>query len=305
MATLSTEFLGKKFKNPFVLASGFLGVTGWSMASAAKHGFGAVTIKSLSLAPRKGHPAPVIVEFDRGLLNAVGLSNPGVKEGVDEMVLAKKESGVPMIASVFADSVKHFADASKAVMPAKPDFLEIDVSCPNVDNEFGTPFACDPKAAYEVTRAVKKSVSVPLIVKLSPNVPHLGPIAREVEKAGADAINAINTLKGMVIQPEIKRPVLTNQFGGISGPALFPVATRCIWEAYDAVKIPIIGTGGVTTGRDAASLLMAGASVVGIGSALHFRGLDAPHIIANELLEFMEQEGYKKVQDMVGLAHER
>ncbi|MBI4360839.1 dihydroorotate dehydrogenase [Candidatus Micrarchaeota archaeon] len=304
MATLSTQFLGKKFKNPFVLASGFMGVTGLSMASAAKHGFGAVTIKSLSLQPRKGHPAPVIVEFDRGLINAVGLSNPGVKEGADELALAKKEAGVPVFASVFADTVEHFAEAAKAVSKAKPDFLEIDVSCPNVDNEFGTPFACDPKAAYDVTRAVKKAVPIPLSVKLSPNVPHLGPIARQVEKAGADAINAINTLKGMVIQPEARRPVLTNKFGGISGPALFPVATRCIYEAYQSAKIPIIGTGGVTTGRDAASHLMAGASLVGIGSALHFRGLDAAKTIGKELLEFMELEGYKKVQDMVGLAHE-
>lgn len=304
MATLSTTFLGKKFKNPFVLASGFLGVTGWSLSSAAKHGFGAVTIKSLSLEPRKGHPAPVIVEFDRGLINAVGLSNPGVKAGVDELILAKKEAGVPVIASVFADSVEHFADAAKEVCKPKPDFLEIDVSCPNVDNEFGVPFACDPKAAYDVTRAVKKSVSIPLIVKLSPNVPHLGPIAKQVEKAGADALNCINTLKGMVIQPEARRPVLTNKFGGISGPALFPVATRCIYEAFDAVKIPIIGTGGVTTGKDAASHFMAGASLVGVGSALHFRGLDAAKVIAQELLEFMEREGYKKVSDMVGLAHD-
>src|SRR3989338_131998 len=194
---LSTYFLGKKFPNPTVLASGFMGVTGRSMASAAKHGFGAATIKSLSLQPRKGHPAPVIVEFDKGLLNAVGLSNPGVEFGVDELKVAKKEAGVPVIASVFADTVENFAKAAHAVMPAKPDFLEIDISCPNVDNEFGVPFACDPKAAHEVTKAVKKVISVPLIVKLSPNVAHLGPVALQVQRAGADALDCINTLRGM------------------------------------------------------------------------------------------------------------
>ncbi len=301
---LSTTFLSKRMQNPTVLASGFMGVTGLSLASAAKHGYGAVTIKSLSLQPRKGHAAPVVVEFDKGLINAVGLSNPGVEFGVDELKVAKKEAGVPVIASVFADTIENFAKAAAAVMPAKPDMLEIDISCPNVDNEFGVPFACDPKAAFAVTKAVKAVVNVPLIVKLSPNVANVGPIAMEVKKAGADALDCINTLKGMVIQPEARRPVLTNRFGGISGPALFPVATRCIFEAYAATKMPIIGTGGVTTGRDAASHLMAGASVVGIGTALHYRGLDAPRLICEELATFMETQGYSKVKDMVGLAHQ-
>ncbi len=304
MPSLSTEFLGQTMKNPLVLASGFLGVTGWSLASAVKHGFGAVTIKSFSLQPRKGHNAPVIAEFDRGLINAVGLSNPGVEAGLDELKLARKEAGVPVIASVFADTIDNFATVAKAACAAKPDLIEVDISCPNVDNEFGLPFACDPTAAFEVTKAVKRAVSVPLIIKLSPNVANVGPIAVQVKKAGASALNCINTLKGMLIQPEIHRTVLTNKFGGISGPALFPVATRCIYEAYAATKMPIIGTGGVTSGKNAASHLMAGASVVGVGSALHFRGLNAAKQINAELLAFMDEFGYNKIQDLVGLAHE-
>jgi len=304
MVDLSNTFLGLKAPNPTVLASGFMGVTGLSLASAAAHGAGMVTIKSLSLEPRKGHKTPVIVGFDSGMLNAVGLSNPGVQNGVDELKVAKKKSGVPVIASVFADSAENFAKAAAAVMPAEPDLLEIDISCPNVDSEFGIPFAADPKAAADVTRAVKKVISVPLIVKLSPNVTAIAPIAKSVEAAGADALNCINTLKGMVIDPVARRPVLTNKFGGISGPALKPVAIRCVYECYKAVKIPIIGTGGVTTGKDAVEMMMAGASAVGVGSALYYRGLDAFKLITSEMKDWMKKEGFKSPQELVGLAHE-
>ncbi|MBI5226804.1 dihydroorotate dehydrogenase [Candidatus Micrarchaeota archaeon] len=304
MVDLSNNFLGKTAPNPTVLASGFMGVTGLSMASAAKHGAGMVTIKSLSLQPRKGHKTPVIVGFDMGMLNAVGLSNPGVEFGVEELKVAKKAAKVPVIASVFADTTENFAKAAAAVMPAQPDFLEIDISCPNVDSEFGIPFAADPKSATDVARAVKKVVgSVPLIVKLSPNVTQIVPIAKAVEAAGADALNCINTLKGMVIDPIARRPVLTNKFGGISGPALKPVAIRCVYECYGAVKIPIIGTGGVTTGQDAVEMMMAGASAVGVGSALYYRGLDAFNLIATEMKDWMKKEGFSSPKDLVGLAH--
>ncbi len=304
MVDLSISFLGKKAPNPTVLASGFMGVTGLSLASAAKHGAGMVTIKSLSLEPRKGHKTPVIVGFEGGMLNAVGLSNPGVVNGVDELRVAKKKAGVPVIASVFADSVENFAKAAAAVMPAQPDFLELDISCPNVDSEFGIPFAADVKAAADVTRACKKVIgSVPLIVKLSPNVTAIVPIAKAVESAGADALNCINTLKGMVIDPVARQPVLTNKFGGISGPALKPVAIRCVYECYKAVKIPIIGTGGVTTGKDAVEMMMAGASAVGVGSAIYYRGLDAFKLIASEMKDWMKKEGFDSPKDLVGLAH--
>lgn len=304
MVDLSNSFLGKKTPNPTVLASGFMGVTGLSLASAAAHGAGMVTIKSLSLEPRKGHKTPVIVGFDGGMLNAVGLSNPGVKNGVEELKVAKKKAGVPVIASVFADSAENFAKAAAAVMQAKPDFLEIDISCPNVDSEFGLPFAADPQAAADVTQAVKKAINVPLIVKLSPNVTAIAPIAKSVEAAGADALNCINTLKGMVIDPIARRPVLTNKFGGISGPALKPVAIRCVYECRKAVKIPIIGTGGVTSGKDAVEMMMAGASAVGVGSALYYRGLDAFKLITTEMKEWMKKEGFQSPKELVGLAHE-
>lgn len=305
MVDLSNSFLEKTAPNPTVLASGFMGVTGLSLASAAAHGAGMVTIKSLSLEPRKGHKTPVIVGFEAGLLNAVGLSNPGVVNGVEELKVAKKKAGVPVIASVFADTAENFAKAAAAVMPAEPDFLEIDISCPNVDSEFGIPFAADPGAAADVTKACKKVIgSVPLIVKLSPNVAAIAPVAKSVEAAGADALDCINTLKGMVIDPVARRPVLTNKFGGVSGPALKPVAIRCVYECYKAVKIPIIGTGGVTTGKDAVEMMMAGASAVGVGSALYYRGLDAFKLIAGEMKDFMKSEGFKSPRDLVGLAHE-
>lgn len=304
MVELSNTFLGKTAPNPTVLASGFMGVTGLSMASAAKHGAGMVTIKSLSLQPRKGHKTPVIVGFEGGMLNAVGLSNPGVEFGVEELKVAKKAAKVPVIASVFADSVENFAKAAAAVDLASPDFIELDISCPNVDSEFGIPFAADVQAAADVTRAVKKAVRAPVIVKLSPNVTQIVPIAKAVDAAGADALNCINTLKGMVIDPIARRPILTNKFGGISGPALKPVAIRCVYECFGAVKIPIIGTGGVTTGKDAVEMMMAGASAVGVGSALYYRGLDAFKLIAGEMKDWMKKEGFNSPNELVGLAHE-
>ncbi len=300
---LSTVFLGARMRNPTVLASGFLGVTGLSLASAAKHGAGAVTIKSLSLEPRKGHKPPVVAEFDRGIINAVGLSNPGVDAGVEELKVAKQKAGVPVIASIFADSVENYGKVAGKVTAAKPDLLEVNISCPNVASEFGTPFAADPKAAADVTKAVKKAAGkTPVIIKLAP-VPHIALVAKSVEAAGADGLTCINTLKGMVINAEARRPILTNKFGGISGPALKPLALGCVFECYEAVKIPIIGLGGIINGRDAVEMMMAGASAVGVGSAIYYRGLDSFKLIADEMSEWMQKEGIKKPSELVGLAH--
>ncbi|MBI5035773.1 dihydroorotate dehydrogenase [Candidatus Micrarchaeota archaeon] len=305
LVNLETEFLGAKMRNPTVLASGFMGVTGLSLASAARNGAGAVTIKSLSLAPRAGHKSPVVAEFDKGLINAVGLSNPGVDAGIEELTVAKQNAGVPVIASIFADTVENYGKVAKRVVEAKPDLLEVNISCPNVQSEFGTPFAADPKAAANVTKAVKKAVGkMPVLIKLAP-VPHIALVAKSVEAAGADGLTCINTLKGMVINAEARRPILTNKFGGMSGPALKPLALGCVYECYDAVKIPILGLGGVTSGRDAVEMMMAGASAVGVGSALRFRGPKAFQLIADEMKEWMEKEGFNKPKELVGLAHEK
>jgi dihydroorotate dehydrogenase (NAD+) catalytic subunit len=244
------------------------------------------------------------------LINAVGLSNPGVEEEVAELRAAQtqlRSLHVPLIASVFADSrVEHFAAVAERICAAEPDCVEVNISCPNVEAEFGRPFAADPASAAAVTRAVKDAVDRPVIVKLSPNVADIAAVARAVEDAGADAIAAVNTLgPGMVIDLHSGAPILANRVGGVSGPAIHPIAVRCVYDICAAVRIPVIGMGGVTTGRDALEMILAGATAVGIGSAVHYRGLDAFRLIRQEMQASMEECGYKTLEELRGLAHDR
>jgi dihydroorotate dehydrogenase (NAD+) catalytic subunit len=209
---------------------------------------------------------------------------------------------VPVIASIFAGTVAEFATVARTINQAKPDLIEVNISCPNVGDEFGTPFAGSIESATEVTAAVRNAVEQPIAVKLAPNVPDIGRIAAAVVEAGADAITAVNTMPGMVIDAVAGRPVLSNRVGGISGPALKPVALRCVYQIAQAVDVPIIGTGGVSSGRDAAEMIMAGATAVGVGSAVWYRGVDALGEIAAELSTFMDQEGYAKLEQLRGKA---
>ncbi|MBU0535496.1 MAG: dihydroorotate dehydrogenase [Nanoarchaeota archaeon] len=307
MVDISTSIGGIRLGNPTILASGFMGVTGASMAYAARSGAGAVTMKSLGLEPRKVHPCPVVLSFDKGLINAVGLSGSGIEESMAEIEFAKKHAGVPVIASIFAGTKKEFGMTAKEVSKAKPDLIEVNISCPNVHSEFGRPFGTDPKTAAEVTREVKKNTKVPVIVKLTPNVVDIKEIAVAVAKAGADVINAINTLgPGMIINITAKKPVLFNKRGGLSGPAVRPIAVRCIYDIYEATKgkIPLIGTGGVTYGNDAVEMFMAGASAVGIGSAIHYRDIGVFRKVSLEITNFMKANRYSSIKEMVGVAHE-
>lgn len=303
---LSVSLAGAKLQNPTILASGVLGTTGASLIRVAKEGAGAVTTKSISLKARKGHPTPVITTFDAGMLNAVGLSNPGVDEFLPELKKAAEGAGAPVIASIFASTIEEFGELAKKVSAAKPSIIELNISCPNVNDEFGRPFACDAGSASEVVRAAKNGTSIPVFVKLSPNVPDIGAIAKAVEKAGADGITAINTAgPGMQINIEAAMPVLTNKAGGVSGPAIKPIAVRCVYDIYKATKLPIIGTGGVTNARDAVEMIMAGASAVGIGSAVYYGGVKVFSEIPKGMREFMGKEGYSKIEQMRGIAHEK
>ncbi len=285
--------------NPTVLNSGYLGVNSDALIRAAKMGAGAVTSKSCGPKPRKGHPNPTVLQFGDVIINAVGLSNPGVDEEVLEILRAVQEARVPVIASVFAETAEGFAKVAKKISRVRPAFIELNMSCPNVQVEMGRPFACDSSDAGSVVRMVKNAVKTPVIAKLSPNVLDIVSIAKSVEEAGADAINAINTVgPGMVIDVEARKPVLANKVGGISGPAIRPIAVRCVWQISRAVDIPVIGTGGVMTGRDAIEMFMAGASAVGVGSALHYRGNDAFKLIRKEMEEFMKGNGYSKLEQL-------
>lgn len=303
---LSVLFCGFRLRNPVVLASGILGTSAALLERVARLGAGGVTSKSCSPVQRDGHPNPTVLDWGHGYLNAVGLANPGVEKQVGILEDAKRRLdplGTALIASIFAETVDGFARVAERVSQAKPDFIEVNISCPNVGHELGRPFSAEAESATAVTHAVKGATGIPVIVKLSPNVTDIAEIARSVEAAGADAISAINTLAGMLIDIRAARPTLSNGAGGISGPALKPVAVRCIYECYKAVSIPILGIGGVTTGEDAVELIMAGATAVGVGSATHARGPQALGEIADEIQAFMAAEGYETIEQMRGAAH--
>jgi dihydroorotate dehydrogenase (NAD+) catalytic subunit len=304
---LSVELCGVRLRNPLVLPSGILGTSAELLMRMAESGAGMVTTKSCGPAPRIGHSNPTVLDWGHGLINAVGLANPGVDEEIEVFSRAKvmlEQIGVPLVASIFAETVEGFAEVAQKVALAQPDFIELNISCPNVADEMGRPFACDAGDAARVTSTVKQVTSIPVIVKLSPNVTDIASIARSVERAGADAIAAINTLgPGMIIDVHSGKPILANKVGGVSGPAIRPIAVRCVYDIYAAVSIPIIGIGGVSEGRDALEMVMAGATAVGIGSAVRHRGLDVFHAVLEEMMALMAEEGYARLSDARGLAH--
>lgn len=305
MCDLTCSLAGLTLKTPFVLASGVMSTSPALLVRVARAGAGAVTSKSCGAQARAGHANPVAIPWQGGVLNAVGLTNPGLEAELPLLRIAKEElrsMGVPLIASIFAPSVEEFARMAAGISAAEPDLIEINISCPNVGDEFGTPFSGSPETAYAVTAAVKGATSIPITAKLAPNVPSIARIALAVEAAGADAITAINTVPGMLIAAHAARPLLSNRVGGLSGWSIKPVALRCVAEICQAVKIPVIGLGGMRTGLDAAEMIMAGATAVGVGSALWPRGSEILTDISDQLREFMQQEGYPDLESMRGKA---
>ncbi len=302
---LVCNFLGIHLHNPLVLASGVLGTSPSLMARCAREGAGAITSKSCGPEARAGHENPVALAWDGGVINAIGLTNPGVREEIkvlQETRLRLKSLGVLLFASIFAPTVAAFGEVARLVAEAEPDLIEVNISCPNVASEFGTPFSGSSASAAAVTRAVRQAVQQPISVKLSPNVPNIAEIAAAVVAEGADAITAVNTMPGMIIDAFAGKPILRNRTGGLSGPLLKPIALRCVAEIASRVSVPIIGTGGVSSGLDAAEMLMAGATLVGVGSAVWQDGPAVFARISAELFEFMQQEGYQTVSEFRGKA---
>ncbi len=308
MAALSIDFLGHKFASPLVLASGIWGTTVSLLTRAAQAGCGAVTAKSCGPTPRPGHVNPTCLDWGHGLINAIGLANPGAQEEVALLAAARPALhalGAPLIASIFAGTPQGFGEVAAIVAQAQPDLLEINISCPNVHSEFGEPFAASATAASEVVRCVRQAVpGLPIIVKLAPNVPDIARIGQAVVAAGADALCAVNTMPGMVIDAESGQPILANRSGGLSGPALKPIALKCVYDLYRACPgVPIIGTGGVLTGTDAVEMIMAGATAVGVGSAVYYRGPDAITAIRAELSAWLDSHDVSDLAAIRGLAH--
>ena len=294
---LEVNLCGNKLRNPLILASGIRGNSAGLLIRAAKEGAGAATSKSCSLLPREGHANPTMVGTDGMYMNAIGLSNPGVDEEIEEIREAVSKAGIPIIASVYARDVPDFAEVARRISVAKPQLIEIDISCPNVHRE-GEMFSSYPKDASEVCAAVREATHIPFSAKLSPDVPNIGEIAAACVESGAGCITAINTVGGMHIDAHARKAVLANSFGGISGAAIKPVALKAVYNIRRAIggKVPIIGTGGVACGRDAIEMIMAGATAVGVGTAIAQRKGPAPFTaIAKEMEAFMRQEGYGKL----------
>lgn len=300
---LSTELCGIKLRNPTILASGILGTSKGLLKRVAQAGAGAVTIKSLSLSPLPGHNNPITAGFEAGLLNAVGYANQGVKEGAREFS-DLKDVGVPVIASVIGRGVGDFMKVVEGLCGLDFAAIELSLSCPHTPGYGMMAGQNTPEVTSEIVSAVRKVTDIPLFVKLSPNVPEIGNIARAAEDSGADAITAVNTLgPGMIINIEARQPVLDFKVGGVSGPALRPVALRCVYDIYKAVKIPIIGVGGISTGRHAVEMLMAGARAIGIGTAVYYRGLEVFQEVSREMEDWMTENNYKSIGGLVGAAH--
>lgn len=300
---LQTNFLGIKLKNPIILASGILGVTKSSLKNVVKNGAGAVTIKSISKEARKGHNNPILITYEGGMMNAVGYSNPGIDEAKKEFSNLD-EVGAPVFASIIGTEPKDFEYMAKNFLSDEFSAVEIPLSCPHTPGFGMLAGQGTPEATSEITKAVKQNTNLPVIIKLSPGIQNLAKVAKAAQDAGADAINMGNTHgPGMVINIETKEPVMDFKVGGVSGPAIRPITVRCVYDLYKIINIPIIGTGGITTWRDAIEIIMAGASAVGVGSAVYYGGVDVFKKICDGMEEFMEQEGYANIQEMTGAAN--
>ncbi|MDH5375453.1 MAG: dihydroorotate dehydrogenase [Candidatus Bathyarchaeota archaeon] len=301
MNRLGVDLAGLRLANPTMLASGILGLSAESLGNIVKTGAGAIVTKSVGLKPRKGYPNPTVVQASCGLINAMGLPNPGINEFIKEIREAKNFD-VPFIVSVYGFSAEEYVRVAKKAVDAGADAVELNVSCPHV-GETGSEIGQNPKLLAEVVRKVKTVVEKPVFVKLSPNVTNIAEIAEVTAKAGADAITAINTVKAMAIDTETAIPLLSNKIGGLSGPAIKPIAVRCVYEIHERVKLPIIGCGGVTNWRDATEFLLAGASAVQIGTAVAIKGPNMFKSIIRGINAYLKKKGLKSVKEIVGLSH--
>ena len=288
-----------KLNSPLILASGILGVSYSSMKRLIDAGFGAITTKSIGPVRRKGYKNPSIIELHNGsFLNSVGLGNPGIDSFITEIKEIKK-FGFPLIVSVFGDTTDSYIDVASKAEKAGANAIEINISCQHAEV---SSIGIDKNLTYSVVKAIKEKISVPLFVKLNPNVTNMGEIAIAAQKGGADGVVAINTLAAMKIDINVKRPVLSHGSGGLSGNAIHPIAVKKIYDLYKILKIPIIGCGGVSTYEDAIEFFLAGASAVQIGTAL-YQGYGIISEINQGLKKYLKENEYNSISEIKGLAH--
>lgn len=300
---LTTRLGPLTLQSPLILAASPWGTDAIELASS---GIGALTMNSIGPEPRTGHPEPTLHDWGEGMINAVGLANPGAEGAVEELTGLKEalaSQGVTLIVSIFADTVRRYYDVAHIIAQVEPEMVEVNISCPNVEAEFGTPFATQCGPAAEATAAAREALACPISVKLAPNVPNLVEIAGEVIEAGADMLTVSNTMPGMVIDVETHLPVLSNLTGGISGAALRPVAVRMVYELTEAFSVPVIGTGGVLRGQDVVEMAIAGATAVGLATVAHRYGAAGLRRVLSELDNWMTEHGVAQLEDIRGAAH--
>ena len=294
---------GLRMKNPTILAAGIMGTTGAALIRMAHEGAGAVVTKSIGSQPKDGHSNPSMVKLDHGHLNAMGLPNPSYEDFLLELEKAKHKAGVPVIASIFGGNADEFRKVAEGLMSAKPDAFELNVSCPHAMG-YGASVGTDPVMVKAVTLAISEITDIPVWVKLTPNVTDIVTIGKAAQEGGADAVVAINTVRGMAIDIHSGYPVLGNRFGGLSGEGIRPIAVKCVYDLHENLDIPIIGVGGISTWQHAIEMIMAGASAVQIGSAV-YEGTNVFSDISEGINRFLKEYGYTNIEDITGIAHER
>lgn len=298
MADMRVNVAGVEFKNPVIPASGTFGYGREYEQFYPLSKLGGISVKGTTLHERQGNPGPRIAETPMGMLNSVGLQNGGADKFINYELPNLLTKDTRIIANIAGATSEECAELAAKLDSTKVDMIELNISCPNV-KQGGAAFGTDPKTAGEVTKAVREATSKPLMVKLSPNVTSITDIAKSVEANGADAVSLINTLLGMRIDIKTRRPILKNNVGGLSGPAVFPVAVRMVWQTANAVKIPVVGMGGISSWEDAVEMMMAGASAVQVGAAI-FRDPYAPIKIIDGMNKFLEDNNIKSISEIVG-----
>ncbi len=300
---LTVDICGLKLCSPTALASGILGYSAESLQYVANSGAGAVVTKSIGLIPRIGYPNPTVVQAQSGIINAMGLPNPGIDHYVEEIAYAKRVLKIPLIVSVYGYTADEYAQAAQKAAQAGADAIELNVSCPHVQHT-GSEIGANSKLLADVVCKVKTVTKTPIIVKISPNVTDLVEVAKSAVKAGADALTVINTVRALAIDIDTQRTILANKRGGLSGPAIKPVALRCVYDIFEALpKTPIFGCGGITNWRDAVEFFLAGASAVQIGTALATEELVFININRG-IVNYLKRKEYRSVKEIVGLSHQ-
>lgn len=298
MADLSVKICGIDFKNPVIPASGVFGYGREYEELFPLEKLGGIATKGTTLNRRTGNLSPRIAETPSGMLNSVGLQNPGIDYFIEKELPNLLEKNTVILANIAGSTVEECVQVAEKLENTNVHMIELNISCPNV-KQGGAAFGTSCEMASEVVKHVRKATSKPLVVKLSPNVTSIADIAKAVESAGADAVSLINTLLGMRIDINTCRPILKNNVGGMSGRAVFPIAVRMVWQVANAVKIPVIGMGGVSSGRDAIELMMAGASAIQVGAAI-FTDPYAPVKIIDEMNDFLDSKNISSVRDIIG-----